>query len=172
MKVVEEKMPSGRRNDATRTMKSRTMPCNVSICSLSTVDKKASISTVIFATQMVTRQIKRNEDPVSPSYMNHAARRRDHLYYRDESCRRKDAERSTKRCHPNGDEPDYAVQRLSMLFEHRRPKKASVSTTIFATRMVTRHIKRNKLLAARWRLKYVRYGKTRGRKRPFLAAAP
>ncbi len=43
----------------------------------------------------------------------------------------------------NDDEPDYAVQRLNMLFEHRRPKKASVSTTIFATRMVSRHIKRN-----------------------------
>ncbi len=33
-------MPSGRRNGATRTMKSRTMPCNVSTCSLNTVDQK------------------------------------------------------------------------------------------------------------------------------------
>ena len=71
-------------------------------------------------------------------------RRRDHLYRRDESCRRKDAERSTKCCHSNDYEPDYAVQRLKMLLEDRRPKKASVSTKIFATRMVTRHIKRNK----------------------------
>jgi hypothetical protein len=42
MKVFEEKMPSGRRNGATRTMKSRTMPCNVSTCSLNTVDQKGS----------------------------------------------------------------------------------------------------------------------------------
>ena len=48
-----------------------------------------------------------------------------------------------KWCHSNDDEPDYAVQRFNMLFEHRRPKKGSISTTIFATRMVTRHIKRN-----------------------------
>ncbi len=32
---------------------------------------------------MVTRHIKRNEDPASPSYINHAARRRDHLYRRE-----------------------------------------------------------------------------------------
>ncbi len=30
---------------------------------------------------------------------------------------------STKWCHSNDDEPDYAVQRISMLFERRRPKK-------------------------------------------------
>jgi hypothetical protein len=49
----------------------------------------------------------------------------------DESCSRKDAGRSTKWCQSNDDEPDYAVQRLNMLFEHRRPKKkAYVSTTI------------------------------------------
>ncbi len=29
---------------------------------------------------MVTRHIKKNEDPASPSYINHAAQRRDHLY--------------------------------------------------------------------------------------------
>ena len=39
-KAYKEKMPSGRRNDATRTMMSRTMPCNVSACSLNTADKK------------------------------------------------------------------------------------------------------------------------------------
>jgi hypothetical protein len=35
----------------------------------------------------------------------------------------KDAERSTKWCHSNDEEPDYAVQRLNMLFEHRRPER-------------------------------------------------
>ncbi len=39
-KAIEEKMPSGRRNGATRTLMSRTIPCNVSTCSLSTVDQK------------------------------------------------------------------------------------------------------------------------------------
>ena len=39
-KAVEEKMPRGRRNDITRTMMSRTMPCNVSTCSLNIFDQK------------------------------------------------------------------------------------------------------------------------------------
>ena len=86
-KAVEEKMPSGRRNYATRTMMSRTMPCNVSTCSFDIVDqkKKASVSTTIFATRMVTRHIKKNKDPASPSYMSRAARRRDHLYRREDA---------------------------------------------------------------------------------------
>ncbi len=37
----EEKMPIGRRNDATRTMMSRTMPCNASTCSLTSSTQKA-----------------------------------------------------------------------------------------------------------------------------------
>jgi hypothetical protein len=41
----------------------------------------------------------------------------------DKGCRRKDAERSTKLCHSNDYETDYAVQRPRMLFEHRRPKR-------------------------------------------------
>ncbi len=41
MKVVEEKMPSGRRNGFTRTMMSRNMPCNVSACFLNTIDHRA-----------------------------------------------------------------------------------------------------------------------------------
>jgi hypothetical protein len=47
--------------------------------------KKASVSTTIFATHMVTRHKERNEDPASPSYINHAARRRDHLYRREDA---------------------------------------------------------------------------------------
>ena len=43
-KVIEEKMPSGRRNGVTRTMMSRTMPCNVSTCSLNNVDQKKGLS--------------------------------------------------------------------------------------------------------------------------------
>jgi hypothetical protein len=39
-KAVEEKMPSGRRNGATRTMMRWNMPCNVSTCSLNTADQK------------------------------------------------------------------------------------------------------------------------------------
>ncbi len=56
-KAFEEKMPSSRRNGAIRTMMRRTMPCNVSTCFLNTADQKG-----------------RNEDPASPSYINHAAR--------------------------------------------------------------------------------------------------
>ena len=47
--------------------------------------KKASISTTIFATRMFTWHIKRNEDPASPSYRSNAARRRDHLYCREDA---------------------------------------------------------------------------------------
>jgi hypothetical protein len=47
--------------------------------------KKASVSTTIFATRMVTRHIKMNKDPASPSYMSHAARCRDHLYRREDA---------------------------------------------------------------------------------------
>ena len=45
----------------------------------------ASISTTVFATRMVTRHAKRIEDSASPSYMNHAARRKDHLYRREDA---------------------------------------------------------------------------------------
>ena len=34
---------------------------------------------------MITRHIKRNKDPASPSYKSHAARRRDHLYRREDA---------------------------------------------------------------------------------------
>jgi hypothetical protein len=39
-KAAEKKMPSGRRNGATRTMMRRTTPCIVSACSLNTADQK------------------------------------------------------------------------------------------------------------------------------------
>ncbi len=69
MKVVEEKMPSGRRNGATRTMKSRTMPCNVSACSLRTVDQKGFCFSNDFCDAHDYTAHKRNEGPASPSYI-------------------------------------------------------------------------------------------------------
>ena len=84
-KAVEGKMPSGRRNGATRTMMSRTTTCNISTCSLSTVDQKSFCFSKIFCDARGYTAHERNEDPASTSYINHAARRRDHLYRREDA---------------------------------------------------------------------------------------
>ncbi len=51
----------------------------------------------------------------------------------------KNAERSTKGCHSNDDETDYAVQRFSMLFEHRRPNRLRLNNNRCDTHGYTAH---------------------------------
>ena len=64
--AVEENMPSGRRNGATRTMMRLTMPCNVSICSLNTADQKGSC---------FNNDLYRREDAPPASRRRHCPRR-------------------------------------------------------------------------------------------------
>ena len=59
----------------------------------------ASISTTIFATRMVTRHTKMIEDPAYPSYISHAARRKDHLYRREDA----PLARRQRRCLPTAE---------------------------------------------------------------------
>ena len=52
----------------------------------STVEQKAAVAqTVILRRMVYTVHIQRNEDPASPSKINHAARRKDHLYRREDA---------------------------------------------------------------------------------------
>jgi hypothetical protein len=62
------------------------MPCNVSTCSLNTADQNASfVPTTVNYDAHGSRHIKRNEDLFPPIYINHAARRRDYLYRREDA---------------------------------------------------------------------------------------
>ncbi len=91
------------------------MPCNVSTCSLNTADQKASFTPTFL--------LRRHDAAVSTKAVG-------------EKCG------SMKWCHSNDDDTVYAVQRLNMLFEHRRPKRLLLHLRICFADTMPRYLRK------------------------------